>query len=181
MQYLEQSDLSKLFRVMYAANRTHHLAALAQYFTGARIDQILRLQGQDVFKLDGRMVVKIHSAKKGYDRVHNLHADDRPEFDMTPLIGLAKSRPVARLFGGLTRQYQNLKLKEYCVAAGLHTDFGHTHVFRHSCAMEIWTATQRLGTISHFLGHRSPATACFYLAEADGKMAQVAMDNVKFA
>jgi site-specific recombinase XerD len=102
---------------------------------------------------------------------------------MSPLIEMAKNRPTALLFtdrGLLTRQYFNKALKRYCVAAGIHTDFGHSHVFRHSAAMAIWDATQRLGTISHFLQHKSPATACFYLAESDGKLAQAAMDNYQF-
>ena len=158
MYYLENKDLGKLFAVMYEKNRTHHLVALTQFFCGGRISQVLALQGQDIFDVNGRTVVKIHSAKQGFDRIHNLHTDTRPEFDMSPLIALAKVRPLARLFGGTTRQFFNLSLKRYCAEAGLHTDFGHSHMFRHSCAMEIWTATQRLGTISHFLGHRSPAT-----------------------
>ena len=181
MQYLENKDLAKLFRVAFGANKMHHLAMLTGFFTGARISQILSLKGEDIFEANGKIVVKIHAAKRGAQLLHTLHFDEQPEFDMSPLIAIAKQRPTALLFGGLTRQYFNLRLKAYCVEAGIHSDFGHSHVFRHSAAMAIWDATQRLGTISHFLQHKSPATACFYLAESDGKLAQAAMDNIQLA
>ena len=181
MQYLERADLAKLFRVMYRANKTHHMAALVGFFTGARVSQVLRLRGEDIFEANGKTVIKIHAAKRGNARLHTLHRDADPAFDMSPLLEIAKQKPLARIFGGLSRQYLNLCLKEYCADAGIHTDFGHMHVFRHSVAMQIWTATQRLGAISEFLQHRSPHTALCYLAENDGQMAQEAVDNICLA
>lgn len=181
MHYLKTNDLAKLFRTMHDKNPSHQLVALTAFFTGARISQVLRLRGEDIFETDGRMVVKIHAAKRGLDRVHNLHFDTDAAFDMSPLIALAKMRPTAKLWGGLTRQYFNLALKKYCTASGLHTDYGHSHIFRHSVAMQIWDATQRLGTISHFLGHRSPSSALFYLSEVDGQSAQKAVDSLVLA
>lgn len=181
MQYLEPNELSKLFRVMYAANRIHHLAALTAFWTGARVSQVLRLQGQDIYESHGKLVIKIHAAKRGSERLHTFHFDPDPAFDMSPLLEIARRRPTARLFAGLSRQYLNLKLKDYCEAAGIHTDFGHMHVFRHSVAIQIWKATQRLGAISEFLQHRSPHTALCYLAENDGKMAQEAVDSLQLA
>ena len=178
MQYLEQSDLSKLFRVMYAGNKTHHQIALMCFFSGARISQVLRLQGQDIFEHNGKPVVQISAAKRGFDRLHNLHIDDRPEFDMSPIIGIAKMRPLARLYGGTTRQYFNLLLKRACVEAGIHTSFGHSHCWRHSSAMIVWMETKRLGAVSQFLAHRSASSAFAYLQENDGLMAQEAIDNV---
>lgn len=181
MQYLSVSDLGKLFHTMHAVNKKHHLVALTQFFTGARIDQVLSLRGEDIFEHDGRMVIKIHSRKHGNDGIKHLHRDEDPAFDMFPLVLLKfRKRPGDLLFGGLTRSYFNTVLKKYCIAAGIHSGYGHSHVFRHSAAMAIWDATQRLGTISHFLQHKSPATACFYLSEVDGKAAQSAMDNIEF-
>jgi integrase len=181
MQYLTTPELAKLFRVMHAGNKNHHLAALTAFWTGARVSQVLSLEGQDIFEAKGQMVVKIHAAKRGNERLHTLHLDADPAFDMSPLLAIAKMRQRTRLFGGLSRQYLNLCLKEACAEAGLHTDFGHMHVFRHSVAMQIWEGTQRLGAISEFLQHRSPATALCYLAENDGRMAQEAVDAVRFA
>lgn len=180
MQYLQTGDLGKLFRAMYTANRQHHIVALTGFYTGARISQVLRLRGEDIFQVEGKWVIKIHAAKRGLERTHTLHIDVSPEFDMSPLLELAATRRTSLLFGGLSRQYFNLCLKKYCASVGIHTDFGHSHVMRHSAAMQIWDATQRLGTISYFLQHRSPATACCYLAESDGRLAQAAMDEVHF-
>lgn len=181
MQYLETNEISRLFRVMYTANRTHHAAALVAFWTGARVSQVLRLQGQDIFEAGGRTVVKIHAAKRGNARLHPIHVDSDPAFDMSPLVKLAKTRPLARLFGGTSRQYINACLKRYCAEAGIHTDFGHMHVFRHSISMQIWKHTQRLGAISEFLQHRSPQTALCYLQENDGILAQHAVDMIQLA
>ena|ERR1035437_1138856 len=179
MQYLESNELSRLFRVMHATNKTHHLAALTAFWTGARVSQVLTLQGEDIFESKGKIVIKIHARKGGSDRLHTLHIDADPAFDMSPLLEIAKARPRALLFGGLSQSYIDKKLKDYCIAAGLHSDFGHMHVFRHSVAMQIWVATQRLGAISEFLQHKSPHTALCYLAENDGKMAQDAVDSLQ--
>ena len=181
MQYLETDELARLFRVMYSANQTHHLAALTAFWTGARVSQVLQLQGQDIFEANGRTIIKIHALKRGSERLHTFHVDPDPAFDMSPLRVIGAQRPRALLFGGLTRQYLNLRLKDYCADAGIHTDFGHMHVFRHSIAIQIWKSTQRLGAISEFLQHRSPHTALSYLAENDGKLAQEAVDNLQLA
>ena len=181
MQYLTTPELSKLFREMHAQNQTHHLLALTAFWTGARVSQVLDLQGQDIFEHNGRVVIKIHAAKRGFERLHNLHVDVDPAFDMSPLIELAKRRPLARLFGGTTRQYINLCLKRYCAAVGIHTDAGHMHCFRHSISVAIWKQTKNLGAITHFLAHRSPASALVYLKENDGLVAQEAVDAIQLA
>jgi integrase len=176
MQYLTPTDLAKLLRVIRAENPTHHLIAATQFFTGARIQQVLNLKGEDIIEVNGRMSVKIHAAKRGLERFHPIHFDSRPEFDMSPLLEKSK-QPFALIFGGATARYFNRCLREkYCPLAGLHSDFGHSHVFRHSAAMVIWDYTKRPGAISHFLQHKSPQTAMCYLQEGDGRLAQEAMD-----
>jgi integrase len=180
VQYLESKDLSKLFRVMSAENKTHHLVALTSFFCGSRISQTLAIRGSDVFLREGRWVIKIRAAKRGDIGFKTLHADSQPAFDMTPLVALAKARGTSLIFGGTTRQYFNLCLKKYAKLAGVHSDFAHSHVLRHSAAMVIWDETQRLGAVSKFLQHRSPSSAMAYLQEVDGVTAQAAMDNFKF-
>jgi integrase len=185
MHYLNVPELAKLFRVMYERNKQHQLIGLIGFYTGARISQIVGakgIKGEDIFESDGKIVIKIHAAKRGYERLHTLHIDSDPAFDMSPLIELAKTRRTTLLFGGVSRQYFDKCLRErYCPEAGVHSDFGHSHMFRHSIAMQIWTATNRLGAISHFLAHKSPATALCYLAENDGRMAQEAVDSLQLA
>ena len=181
MQYLAKQDLAKLFRAAHEANKTHHLAMLVGFFTGARISQVLNVRGEDIFERDGKWVIMIRAAKRGNVVTHSLHIETNPAFDMTPLIGLAKTKGQARIFGGLSRQYFNLKLKEYAEAVGIHSSYAHSHVFRHSAAMVVFDATQRIGAVSRFLAHRSPSSAFVYLQENDGMMAQEAMDNLVLA
>jgi integrase len=187
MEYLETKDLSKLFRTIHEASKTSdaskndHLIALLGYFTGARISQILSLKGEDIFEADGRLVVKIHARKGGSKAFKDLHFDADPAFDMTPLVRLAATRRTNLLFSTSHRQNFNDRLKVYCDAAGLHSDFGHSHVFRHSIAMKIFDETQRLGAVSGFLQHRSPATALCYLKENDTSRAQTVVNAITFA
>lgn len=182
MQYLNPTDLAKLFRAIYALNETHHQIALTQFYTGARIEQVLRLKGEDVFEVNGRMSVKVPALKRGLERFHPLHFDSRPEFDMSPMVQLANQRRPSLLFGTSDyRHFNRCLAKKYCPAAGIHSDFGHSHVFRHSAAMIIWDFTQRPGAISHFLQHKSPQTAMCYLQESDGRLAQDAMDALKLS
>lgn len=181
MLYLGKPDLAKLFRAAHEANEIHHLAMLVGFFTGARISQVLNVRGEDIFEKDGRWVIKIRAAKRGDVVIHNLHFDDDAAFDMSPLIELAKAKGQSRLFGGLTRQYFNLKLKDYAGAAGVHSDFAHSHVFRHSAAMIVFDVTGRIGAVSRFLAHRSPSSAFIYLQENDGALAQDAMDSLVLA
>lgn len=179
--YLEKKDLAKIFKIAYEENRTHHLALISLYYTGTRISQLLSLHGADVFKAGDIWKVRIKAAKGGKTVVRDLHIESDPVFDMTPLIALAEQKGTNRLFGALTRQYLDLMLKRYGQMAGIHEDYLHAHVLRHSCAMEIWTATNRLGAITEFLGHSSPMSALAYLAENDGRLGQETMNNVRLS
>src|ERR1700679_4092348 len=129
--YLEKVDLAKIFRAAQAANSEHHMIALCGFFTGARISQILALKGEDVFEANGRIVIKVGSRKRGATAMHTLHVDADAAFDMSPLVALAKQRGPSLLFPTATRQYFNLCLKKYAASVGIHSDFAHSHVFRH--------------------------------------------------
>lgn len=181
MQYLGKQDLSKLFRTMHAANKIHHLAALTQFYTGTRVSQLLDIRGEDVFERDGKWVILIRAAKRGNVVIQSLHVDADSAFDMTPLIEMAKTKGRSRIFGALSRQYYNLCLKRYAEIAGIHSAFAHSHVFRHSIAIAIYDATQRVGAITQFLGHKSSTAALCYLAENDGKLGQEAVDSLVLA
>ena len=181
MQYLPKADVAKMLRVMHAENKLHHLAALIGFFCGARISQVLNVRGEDIFQRDDKWVIMIRAAKRGNQVTHSLHVDADPAFDMSPIIALAATKGQSRIFGGLSRQYFNLMLKRYAEAAGIHSSYAHSHVFRHSAAMVVFDATQRIGAVSQFLAHRSPSSAFVYLQENDGMMAQDAMDNLVLA
>lgn len=186
MEYLEMNDLKKLILAIYEASKTSdaakadHMIALLQFTTGARISQVVELKGEDITTVNDKIVVKIHARKRGDSDFKDLRFDTNPAFDLSPLVALAAKRGTSMLFGKSHRSNFNTRLKVYCEAAGLHSDFGHSHVFRHSAAMKIYDETQRLGAVSSFLQHRSPATACCYLKENDGKRAQAVMNAVAF-
>jgi integrase len=179
MRYLSKPEIARLLKVAYAENRTHHLAMLTCFWTGARVSQTLALRGVDVFESAGVVKIKVYRAKRGKDVFPQLHVDESPEFDMSPLVELAKTRGTGKLFGSLSRQYFDVVLKRYGRLAGLHKDFCHSHVFRHSIAMEIWDATHRLGAITTFLAHKSPNSALQYLSENDGMLAQAAVNAIR--
>ena len=181
MFYLNPKDIGKLFRVMHSANRMDHLAGLVAYFTGARISQVLNVRGEDIFELDGKYVIKIRPAKRGLSVTHNLHTDVDPAFDMSPLIAIAKIKGQSLIFGGLHTSNLNVRLKRYGLKAGIHSDYLHTHLWRHSAAMYVFDKTQRIGAVSQFLAHKSPSSAFIYLKENDGMRAQEAMDSLQLA
>lgn len=185
MNYLPESDLAKVFRAAQEAktekSHLHHMAMLVMFYTGTRVSQMLDLRGEDIFQRDGKWVVRVGAAKRGKVVVRNLHISDDPTVDMTPLIALAATKGLSKIFGGLSRQYYNETLVRYFAAAGVHSSYAHSHVFRHSAAMTIYAVTKRIGAVSEFLGHKSPSSAFVYLQENDGVMAQDAMDNLVLA
>jgi len=185
MQYFTTAETAKLLRVAHKAvspkSHRQHLAMMVMAFTGTRISQMLALRGEDILEKDGKWVILLPAAKRGNAVVRTLRIDADPAFDMSPLIELAKTRRQSLLFDGLSRQYFNEMMAKYCDQAGIHSSYAHSHVFRHSAAMAIFDATQRIGAVSEFLAHRSPASAFVYLRENDGVMAQEAMDSLVFA
>ena len=134
------------------------------------------LTGTDVYA-EGKKI-KIHSLKGGDSRFHDILPSSNPIFDMTPLIDLAERRGPNLLFGSLSRQYLDLKFKEYGVKAGIHPDLCHMHALRHGIAIIIFDETGRPGAITSFLQHSSSNSALQYLAENDGRMADEAVANL---
>jgi integrase len=185
MQYLGKQDVAKVLRAAYEARTPksglHHMAMLVQFFTGARVSQMLNVRGEDIFEREGKYVIMIRAAKRGNAVTHSLHVDADPAFDMSPLIALAATKGLSCIFGGLSRQYYNETLEKYFAVAGIHSSYAHSHVFRHSAAMVVFDATQRIGAVSQFLAHKSPSSAFVYLQENDGMLAQEAMDSLVLA
>ncbi len=181
MVYLEKQDVAKLLRTIHSSNKTHHLISLICFFAGARISQALNVRGEDIFQQNGKWVIKIRAAKRGNVVIHPLHMEDDPAFNMLPLTELAATKGTSLLFGTVTRQYYNLCLRKYCAQAGIHTDAGHSHIWRHSVGMEIFRATKEPGAVTQFLGHRSASAVFFYLALNSQKIGQDAVENLQLA
>lgn len=195
MQHLEIAEVSKLIKAIYsvsvdatvdaktrAAAVNDHAIALLAFTTGGRISQLLALKGTDIFQHGEKTVVMIQARKGGNDGVRDLRIDPNdPAFDLSPLVALAAQRGTSLLFGSSYRSNFNLRLKKYGAAVGIHPSYCHSHVFRKSVSMFIFDKTQRIGTVSEWCLHASPATAFQYLKANDNRRAQDVVNGVQFS
>jgi integrase len=167
MEYLTKPELRRLFEVAYERNRTHHMAMVVGLWHGLRVSEIINIQGIHI--ADGQLSVK--RLKRSRPTLQSIHVDADPLFDESPLIELA-SQNKGRLFN-FSRQRMDQFVKVYGELAGLHPDKRHTHaICKHSVAMLIWSASNSLGMIQSYLGHRAAASTIAYLREADAMKAQ---------
>ena len=163
MQYLEKDELRKLFAVAAKHDRRHHLALLVSLTHGLRASEVIRLRGSDI--REGRITVqRLKGSKK---TVQPLRIDTCDAlFDESPLVALALQAGNERLFKW-SRQFMDRYFKKYGQEAGLREDCCHHHVLKHSSAMLIWSASQSLGQVQNWLGHRSSSSSVAYLAVVD--------------
>jgi integrase len=177
MEYLQRTEVRNLLKVALENNPEHHLALLTMYATGTRVSQTLKLTGADIYTdpTTGVTKVRIPRAKRGQARSYVISKSVNPVLDLTPLVELAARRGIGKLFGGLTRHYLHKVLKKYAVLAGLPAQMIHCHTIRHTTAMRIWEETQKLGAITGYLCHSSPASAYPYLREHDAGLAENVM------
>ena len=82
-----------------------------------------------------------------------------------------------RLFP-FSRQRVDQFIRSYGAIAGIHPDKCHCHALKHSMAMLLWDATQNLGQIQSYLGHKAASSTLVYLAEADARKAQAAVAGI---
>jgi integrase len=167
LEYLTRTELRRLFAVAYERNRTHHMAMVVGLWHGLRVSEIISIRGTHI--QDGQLSVR--RLKRSKATLQPLHVDADPLFDESPLIELAAQNK-GRLFA-FSRQRMDEFVKVYGALAGLHPDKRHTHaICKHSVAMLIWGATNSLGMIQSYLGHRSSASTLAYLREVDSQKAQ---------
>jgi len=137
------------------------------FFHALRISEVINILGKDV--QDGLLFVQ---RLKGSEKtLQPIHRDANPIFDCGDVLALAAANPSARLFP-FCRQRADQLVKRYGKMAGIHPDKLHTHVFKHSCCMEIWNAAQSLGMIQSYAGHKSSSSTLQYLRESDHGKAQ---------
>ena len=163
MQYLEKDELRRLFAVAAEHDPLHHLALLISLSHALRASEIIRLRGSDV--RDGRITVQRLKGSKKTTQPLRIDTSD-PLFDESPLVALAHQAGNERLFRW-SRQFMDRFIKRYGQEAGLREDCCHHHVLKHSSAMLIWSASQSLGQVQNWLGHRSSSSSVAYLAVAD--------------
>lgn len=173
MQYLDKRELRRLFQVAYDRNRLHHLALVTALWHGCRVSELIAITGAHV--VDGQLSVK--RLKKSNATCQPIHRDADPLFDETPLIELARQNPNARLFP-FSRQRADQFIRKYAELAGIHPDKAHMHSLKHSVAMLLWDATNNLGQIQSYLGHKAASSTMCYLVEADARKAQAAVAGI---
>lgn len=167
MNYLNKSELRRLFKVAYERNRTHHLALVVGLWHGLRVSEILAIKGRDI--VDGQLAVR--RLKRSKATVQPIHVDADPLFDESPLLEMAAHNP-GRLFQ-FCRQRVDQFIRAYGELAGIHPDKRHAHcVCKHSLAMLLWDQTHSLGQIQSYLGHKAASSTMCYLVEADARKAQ---------
>ncbi len=174
MQYLERSELRRLFAAAYDHNRLHHLALCVGFWHGLRVSEIIKIEGTHI--QDGLLSV---ARQKGSNlTLQPIHRDSDPLFDGSPVLELAAAYPHARLFPWC-RQRVDQFVCRYARLAGIHRDKAHTHsVCKHSIAMVLWEETHSLGQIQSYLGHKASSSSLQYLREADHRKAQIALAQV---
>jgi integrase/recombinase XerD len=173
MQYLSKDELRRLFQVAYDNNRRHHLFLVVCLWHGCRVSEGIALTGEQVSR-SGEITVR--RLKRSLPTCQPIHRDADPLFDETPLLELARSTP-GRLFP-FNRQRADAFIKRYCALAGINRDKAHCHSLKHSVAMLLWDATQNLGQIQSYLGHKAASSTLVYLFEADARKAQQAIAGI---
>lgn len=174
MEYLDREELRRLLSVAYERNKLHHLALLVGLWHGARVSEIVSLKGTDI--VDGK--ISIQRLKRSLSTCQPLHFDKDKIFDESPLIALAEQRGTQELFQ-FSRQRVDQFIKKYAEMAGIHPSKAHAHALKHSCAMLIWDATQSLGMIQGYLGHKRASSTMCYLVESDKRKAEKAIAGIK--
>lgn len=172
MQYLDKSELRRLFKAAYDCNRSHHLFLVVTLFHGLRVSEAINIEGTDV--CDG--LVSVARLKKSNATCQPIHRDADPLFDESPLIELAARNP-GRLFP-FSRQRADQFIRRYAALAGIHPHKGHMHALKHSIALLIWEETHSLGQIQSYLGHKAPSSTMVYLVEIDKRKAEMAVAGI---
>ena len=174
MEYLDKTELRRLFNVAYDSNKLHHLALLVGLWHGGRVSEVISLTGKDVF--DGK--IRLKRLKGSLTTCQPIHIDKDILFDESPILHLATTKGDIRLFP-FSRQRVDQFIKYYAKKAGIHESKAHFHALKHSISMLLWAETKDLGQLQNYLGHKSASSSLIYLRETDATKAQKAIAGIK--
>lgn len=166
MQFLDRSELRRLFKVAYDRNRLHHLCLLTMFWSGLRVSEAVAICGADV--CDGQLSVR--RLKKSRPTMHTLKRSSDPLFDQSPLIEMAKQNS-GRLFS-FSRQRVDQFVRRYGMIAGLHPAKCHSHVFKHSICVILWNETHDLNAVQDHVGHKEASSTLVYMRQDSAAKAQ---------
>lgn len=176
MQYMNKSELRRLFQVAYNHDRNYHLALICALNHGMRVSELINLRGTDV-TADGQVIVR--RLKGSNTTMQPIRKDADVLFDESPILALAQERKTLRLFPVCRQTFDRL-IKQYGLEAGIHPDKLHMHSLKHSVAMLLWDVTGSLGQLQSYLGHKAASSTLCYLYEGDARKAQQALAGVTF-
>src|SRR6266446_6868729 len=94
MQYLDRSELRRLFHIAYDSNRTNHLCLVTMFWGGLRVSEALAIKGTDI--CDGQLAVK--RLKKSKATLHTLKITSDVLFDQSPHGIVAQTVGVVGIF-----------------------------------------------------------------------------------
>lgn len=178
MEYLNREELTRVMEVAREHNTMHWQLMLTSFYFGLRVSEAINILGEDV--QDGQLAVK--RLKNSNKTLQAIPASDNssPAFRLDLIQRAATAGPRGRLFP-VSRQRVDQFVKRYARLAGIHRSKAHLHaVGKHSIAMAIWKATQQLGQIKAYLGHKSMSSTMVYLNEDNSMQATAAVAALGF-
>lgn len=151
--------------------------------TGLRKGELLKLKVTDVDIIGGRIIVRAETAKNRRPRVVGINSTLK-EILSEYLIerGKKKSETISFWTSNLrNRAFTDDGLKHLFDAISKKTKFPiRAHKFRHTCATELYEATNDLVSIKEILGHRSISTTQIYTqVKAEKTMETLEMNPLK--
>ena len=141
----------------------HWLIFLALRFTGARISEVLNVKYEDIDFRNAEIrliTLKRHNPKKqGQYRIVPV-----PSSLTSEIANYIVEYPHMRdkVFK-VDRSNFNKVFKERCLEAGIPRDLAHTHILRHTRAIELLRAGVPVTIVQDLLGHSALTTTAIYL------------------
>lgn len=161
MTYWTPEETRKLLEVAYRENQNHHLFILTAITFGLRVSEVCAITGTQIE--DGQLSVQ--RLKRSNRTLQPVMVTTDPITDCSPLLERAKLNP--GLLFPWSRRWADKFVKFYGEKAGIHKSKRHMHAAKHTTAMLLWGASQSLGEIQNFLGHKSASSSLQYLREID--------------
>jgi len=141
----------------------HWLIFLTLRFTGARISEVLNVKYEDIDFRNAEIrliTLKRHNPKKqGQYRIVPV-----PSSLTSEIANYIVEYPHMRdkVFK-VDRSNFNKVFKERCLEAGIPRDLAHTHILRHTRAIELLRAGVPVTIVQDLLGHSALTTTAIYL------------------
>ncbi len=157
---LSDEELIQVEHWMDSLRENVRAAFWCMYGTGARVGEIAKLRGYDVFLLNGVVYIEIKGAKWGSDRtIPIMHRKAAQVVYKFAQHQLASNQPLFRLSKRTIQVYATT----FAEATGMNF---HCHVLRHTFATRLVERGVPLTKVQFLLGHRTSAMTAHYTKNA---------------